>query len=313
MEFSHKPVLLYEAVESLRVRPEGTYVDGTLGGGGHAFEVVRRLKGKGRFAGIDKDDAAIKAAGARLGGFMERVTIIRGSYRDMKPLLHEIGIDEADGILLDLGVSSYQFDEPERGFSYRYDAPLDMRMDRRAPFTARDVVNGYGEKELIRVIYEYGEERYAANIARMICLRREKAPINTTGELSDIVLKAVPAKYRRLAGHPAKKTFQAIRIEVNGELRDLSESLDDMIELLSDGGRLCVITFHSLEDRIVKDIFRRNENPCTCPPSFPVCVCGKKSKGRVLTAKPVLPSPEETAVNPRAAGAKLRVFERRKL
>ena len=310
MEFQHKPVMLNEVIDSLKIRPEGTYVDGTLGGAGHSSQIARRLSGEGRLFGFDQDAAAIEAATRRLEPYKDRVSIIRSNYSEMRERLSELGVRSADGILLDLGVSSYQLDDAQRGFSYRADAPLDMRMDQRQKLSAREVVNGYSIEELTRVIREYGEERFARNIAKHITAEREKKPIDTTGELISIIKAAIPAKAREGGGHPAKRTFQAIRIEVNRELDVLSDSLDGMIDLLADGGRICVITFHSLEDRIVKETFRRNENPCTCPPEFPVCVCGKKSKGHVITRKPIIPSEEETEENPRSKSAKLRVFER---
>ena len=310
MEFQHKPVMLNEVIDSLKIRPEGTYVDGTLGGAGHSSQIARRLSGEGRLFGFDQDAAAIEAAAKRLEPYKDRVSIIRSNYSEMRERLSELGVRSADGILLDLGVSSYQLDDAQRGFSYRADAPLDMRMDQRQKLSAREVVNGYSIGELTRVIREYGEERFARNIAKHITAEREKKPIETTGELISIIKAAIPAKAREGGGHPAKRTFQAIRIEVNRELDVLSDSLDGMIDLLADGGRICVITFHSLEDRIVKEVFRRNENPCTCPPEFPVCVCGKKSKGHVITRKPIIPSVEETEENPRSKSAKLRGFER---
>ena len=311
MAFKHTSVLLHETVDGLNVRPDGIYVDGTLGGGGHAFEVCTRLGDKGRFIGIDQDAAAIEAAGKRLEGFGEKVTIIRSNYRDMKPQLQNIGVDKVDGIVIDLGVSSYQLDTAERGFSYRADAPLDMRMDQRQKMTARDIVNSYSEAELYRVIRDYGEDRFAKNIAKHIVLEREKAPIETTGQLNEIIRRAIPMKIQKTSGHPSKRTFQAIRIELNHELDVLRDSLDEMIDILNPGGRICIITFHSLEDRIVKSAFRKNENPCTCPSHFPVCVCGKVSKGKVVTRKPILPSPEEQESNSRSKSAKLRIFERR--
>ncbi|MCI8638589.1 MAG: 16S rRNA (cytosine(1402)-N(4))-methyltransferase RsmH [Coprococcus sp.] len=311
MAFEHKSVLLGETVEGLSIKPDGIYVDGTLGGGGHAYEVCRRLNNSGSLIGIDQDAAAIEAAGARLLGFGERVTIIRSNYCDMRPRLQQIGIDKVDGIMLDLGVSSYQLDTAERGFSYRSDAPLDMRMDTRQVMTAKDIVNGYSEEDLFRVIRDYGEDKFAKNIARHIVEARGKGPIQTTGELTEIIRRSIPMKFQKTSGHPAKRTFQAIRIECNRELEVLENSLDDMIDILSPGGRLCVITFHSLEDRIVKGSFRKNENPCTCPSSFPVCVCGNVSKGRVITKKPILPGREEMEANSRAKSAKLRIFERK--
>ena len=310
MEFVHKSVLLNETIDGLNIQPDGIYVDGTLGGGGHAYEVCRRLGDKGSIVGIDQDAAAIEAAGNRLKDFGEKVTIVRSNYCDMKSKLHELGIDKVDGIVLDLGVSSYQLDTAERGFSYREDAPLDMRMDTRQKMTARDIVNDYEEMELYRVIRDYGEDKFAKNIAKHIVAARKVKPIETTGELTEIIRASIPMKYQKKSGHPAKRTFQAIRIELNRELEVLKDSLDDMIDLLNSGGRLCIITFHSLEDRIVKSAFRKNENPCTCPSDFPVCVCVKVSKGSILTRKPILPSEEEMEENSRAKSAKLRIFER---
>ena len=311
MEFVHKSVLLKETIDGLKIKPDGIYVDGTLGGGGHAYEVCRRLGEKGSIIGIDQDEAAIEAASVRLKDFGEKVTIIRSNYCDMKSKLHELGIDKVDGIVLDLGVSSYQLDTAERGFSYREDAPLDMRMDRRQKMTARDIVNDYSEMDLYRVIRDYGEDKFAKNIAKHIVAARGINPIETTGQLTEIIRASIPMKYQKKSGHPAKRTFQAIRIELNRELDVLKNSLDDMIEILNPGGRLCIITFHSLEDRIVKSAFKKNENPCTCPPDFPVCVCGKVSKGCVVTRKPILPSEEELEYNSRSKSAKLRIFERR--
>lgn len=310
MEFTHTSVLLKETIDGLNIRPDGIYVDGTLGGGGHAYEVCRRLSKNGRFVGIDQDEAAIDAAGRRLAEFEEQVDIVRSNYCEMPLVMKELGIQKVDGIVLDLGVSSYQLDEPERGFTYREDVPLDMRMDRRQSQTARDIVNEYSEMELYRMIRDYGEDKFAKNIAKHIVAARAAKPIETTLELSEIIKAAIPMKFRAVGGHPAKRTFQAIRIELNRELEVLKNSLDDMIELLNTGGRICIITFHSLEDRIVKNIFRTNENPCTCPSDFPVCVCGKKPKGRVVTRKPILPSEEELLTNSRSKSAKLRIFEK---
>ncbi len=309
MEFAHVSVLLRETIEQLNIRPDGIYVDGTLGGGGHAFEVCSRLSDKGRLIGIDQDADAIAAAGKRLQKFKDRVTIVRSNYCNMRRELQKLGIERVDGIVLDLGVSSYQLDSAGRGFTYREDAPLDMRMDQRQAGTARTIVNEYSEQELFRVIRDYGEDKFAKNIAKHIAAARAK-PIETTGELTEIIRGAIPAKVRMNGGHPAKKTFQAIRIELNKELEVLKDSLDDMIDLLKPGGRICVITFHSLEDRIVKTIFKTNENPCTCPSNFPVCVCGNKPKGRLVVKKPIVPGEEELTKNKRSKSSKLRVFER---
>ncbi len=312
VEFRHTSVLLEEAVESLRVSPDGIYVDGTLGGGGHSYEIARRLSEGGKLIGIDQDAAAVEAAGKRLGEFKNKVVIVRANYAQMEEKLGELGISSVDGILLDLGVSSNQLDDAKRGFTYRdADAPLDMRMDQRRELTAREVVNSRSEEDLTRILREYGEERFAVRIAQRIVSTRLKKPIETAGELTEIVRAAIPAKARAEGRHPARRTFQAIRIEVNGELRVLEESLQGMISILKPGGRICVITFHSLEDRIVKEAFRRAENPCICPPDFPVCVCGRKSLGRVITRKPILPSDEEKELNPRSKSAKMRVFEKR--
>lgn len=311
MEFHHYSVLLAETIEQLHVKPDGIYVDGTLGGGGHAFQVCSRLT-TGRFYGIDQDDAAVRAASQRLAPFADKVTILRNNYCNMRAALKGEGVETVDGILLDLGVSSYQLDTGERGFSYRYDAPLDMRMDRRQSLTAWEIVNQYAENDLYRVIRDYGEEKFAKNIARHIVKSRVDKPIETTYELNEIIRAAIPARMRQ-NGHPSKQTFQAIRIECNRELEVLKESLDDFIQMLNPGGRLCVITFHSLEDRIVKTIFRQNENPCTCPPDFPVCVCGKVSRGRVVTKKAIVPSEQELLENSRSKSARLRVFEKRGL
>ncbi len=310
MGLYHTSVLLRETVEALKIRPDGVYVDGTLGGGGHSYEICKRLSQKGRLIGIDQDAAAIEAASARLGEFKNKVTLIRSNYCEMKKILTDIGVTAVDGILLDLGVSSHQLDTADRGFTYREDAPLDMRMDQRQARTAKDIVNGYSEMELYRIIRDYGEDRFAKNIAKHIVQARQEKPLCTTGELVEVIKAAVPAKIRAVGGHPAKKTFQAIRIELNNELGVLQDSLDDMIELLDNGGRICIITFHSLEDRIVKNGFREKENPCTCPKDFPVCVCGKHPLGRVITRKPILPGEEEIEANSRAKSAKLRVFER---
>ena len=311
MEFKHTSVLLEETIDNLRIKPEGIYVDGTLGGGGHSFQIASALSGAGRLIGIDQDEAAIDAAGARLKPYEERVTLVRDNYRNARQVLRRLGIDKADGIVLDLGVSSFQLDNAQRGFSYRYDTALDMRMDLRQSLTAADIINKYTETKLYHVIRDYGEEQFAKNIAKHIVNARKDKPVETTGELNEIIKAAIPAKMRAAGGHPSKRTFQAIRIECNQELEVLKDSLDDFIEMLNPGGRICIITFHSLEDRIVKAAFRRNENPCTCPPDFPVCVCGKVAKGKVITKKPILPTEEETEENSRAKSAKLRVFEKR--
>ena len=311
MTFSHTSVLLYETVDSLNIRPDGIYVDGTLGGGGHASLVLNRLGEQGRLIGLDQDADAIAAAGERLKEYGDRVTVIRTNYENIKDALASQGISGADGIYLDLGVSSYQLDTADRGFTYREDdAPLDMRMDQRNTQTAKDIVNGYSEMELYRIIRDYGEDRFAKNIAKHIVKARQEKEIETAGELTEIIKAAIPAKVRATGGHPSKRTFQAIRIELNRELQVLEQSIDTMIDLLNPGGRLSIITFHSLEDRIVKNKFRENENTCICPPEFPVCMCGRKSKGRVVTRKPVLPSEEELAANKRSKSAKLRVFEK---
>lgn len=311
MEFKHYSVLRDETIEELNIKPDGIYVDGTLGGAGHSIEICKRLSEKGRLIGIDQDSDAIAAASERLKDYMDRVTIVRSNYSDMKNVIHNLGIDKVDGIVLDLGVSSFQLDTPERGFTYRVeDAPLDMRMDDRQALTARDIVNDYSEMELFRIIRDYGEDKFAKNIAKHIVQARANKPIETTGELNEIIKAAIPSKVRATGGHPSKRTYQAIRIELNHELDVLQDNLDDMIDLLNDEGRICIITFHSLEDRIVKSNFKKNENPCTCPSNFPVCVCGNKSKGHVITRKPILPSEKEIEENSRSKSAKLRVFEK---
>ena len=311
MDFEHASVLLDETIRELKIKPDGIYVDGTLGGGGHAFHVLNRLSEKGRYIGIDQDEDAIMASTKRLAPFQDKVTIVRDNYVNMPKVLKDLGISRVDGILLDLGVSSFQLDEKDRGFTYREDVPLDMRMDQRQTFSARDIVNGYSEQELFHIIRDYGEDKFAKNIAKHIAAEREKAPIETTGQLIEVIKHAIPMKVRAVGGHPAKRTFQAIRIECNRELEVLKTSLDQMIELLNPEGRLCIITFHSLEDRIVKRAFRKNENPCTCPPNFPICTCGNESKGKVITRKPIIPTEEELMRNKRAKSSKLRVFERK--
>lgn len=311
MEFKHVSVLLHETVDGLQVKPDGVYVDGTLGGGGHSYEICKHLDSEGRLIGIDQDAEALNAAKKRLAEFSDRTIFVKSNYGQMGDVLKQQGIDKVDGIVLDLGVSSYQLDNAERGFSYMEDAPLDMRMDREQNISARDIINQYTEGDLFRIIKEYGEERFAKSIARNICKQREDKPIETTFELVDVIRRSMPAKARNAKGHPAKRTFQAIRIECNHELEVLRETLDEMVDLLNDGARISIITFHSLEDRIVKTKFRQWENPCTCPPDFPVCVCGKRSKGKVITRKPILPSGKELEENTRAKSAKLRIFEKK--
>lgn len=308
--FAHTSVLLEEVLEGLKIRPDGIYVDGTLGGGGHSYEIVNRLNESGKLVGIDQDEAAIRAAGERLAPFGKRVTVVRSNYSQTREVLRDLGISGVDGILLDLGVSSYQLDTPERGFSYKYDTELDMRMDTRQVLSAREIVNNYTESELYRIIRDYGEDKFAKNIAKHIVRARQEKPIERTGELNEIIRAAIPAKMRQNGGHPSKRTFQAIRIACNRELEVLQTALDQMIDELNPGGRFCIITFHSLEDRMVKAAFRQYENPCICPSEFPVCVCGKVSKGKVITRKPVLPGEEELAVNKRSKSAKLRIFEK---
>ena len=345
MEFKHTSVLLQECIDGLNIRPDGLYIDGTLGGGGHSFEIAKRLTEGGVLIGIDQDEEALAAAGERLSVYSDRIRLVHDNYENMENAVRSFleetafsvvqreeipdenaglknntdpgtgisGTDVSgtvDGILLDLGVSSYQLDNPERGFSYRADAPLDMRMDRTADFSARDIVNTYSAQELTRILRDYGEEKCAAKIAANIVRERETAPLETTGRLAQIVERSIPMKMRERGGNPCKRTFQAIRIACNRELEVLEDTLDTMIDMLRPGGRLCIITFHSLEDRIVKNAFRRNEKPCICPPEFPVCVCGRVSKGRVITRKPILPGKEELAQNRRSASAKLRIFER---
>lgn len=313
MEFNHKSVLLEETINSLNIKPDGIYVDGTLGGSGHAAKVIERLSGNGRFIGIDQDEDALCAAKDKLSRYNDkvRIDIVKSNYKDMINVLKSLNIEKVDGILLDIGVSSYQIDTVERGFTYKEDGPLDMRMDKSSSFSAKNVVNEYSEMELFRIIRDYGEDKFAKNIAKHIVQKRAEKPFETTGELIEAIKAAIPAKIRANGGHPAKKTFQAIRIEVNKELEVLENSIDEMIDALADGGRLSIITFHSLEDRIVKNKFRENENPCICPPNFPVCVCGRKSKGIVITRKPIVPSDEEISENKRSKSSKLRVFERR--
>ena len=311
MEFKHYSVMLQETIENLNIKPDGIYLDGTLGGAGHSYEIAKRLTKGGHLYGVDQDEAAIEAAGERLKEFKDRVTIIRSNYKDAVSILKEMGVGGVDGILLDLGVSSYQLDTVERGFSYKYDTALDMRMDDRQTLTAKDIVNTYSQKELARIIKEYGEDQFAQNIAKHICAQREIKPIETTFELNEIIKAAIPMKMRATGGHPSKRTFQAIRIECNHELEVLRDSLDEMTNFLKPGGRFAIITFHSLEDRIVKTSFKKSEDPCECPKNFPVCVCGKVPLGKQLTKKPILPSEEELNENSRSKSAKLRVFERK--
>ena len=311
MEFNHYSVLLHETVDNLNIKPDGIYVDGTLGGGGHSFEIASHLT-TGHLYGFDQDTDALKAAGERLACYGDKVTTIHSNYEFMKERLAEQGVTKVDGIMLDLGVSSFQLDEADRGFTYRVDdAPLDMRMDKDNPMTAADIVNTYYAEDLTRVLFNYGEEKFSKQIVKNILKEREKAPILTAGQLNKIISESIPKKAQVGQGHPSKRTYQALRIELNRELTVLENHIDDMIDLLNPGGRLCIITFHSLEDRITKVAFKRNENPCTCPKNFPVCVCGKKSKGKVITRKPILPSEEELEHNSRSKSAKLRVFERR--
>lgn len=310
MDFKHYSVLLPETIEQLHIKEDGIYVDGTLGGGGHSYEIAKRLT-TGRLIGIDQDYDALEAAGERLRPFADRVTLVHSNYEAMIERVHELGIDKVDGILLDLGVSSFQLDTPERGFSYMVeDAPLDMRMDQDNPMTAADIVNDYSEEDLYRIIRDYGEDRFAKNIAKNIVKERQKERITRAGQLNQIIERSIPKKLQVTGGHPAKRTYQAIRIELNRELDVLEQNLDAFIDLLAEDGRICIITFHSLEDRIVKNTFKKNQDPCTCPKDFPVCVCGKKSKGRVITRKPILPSEKELEENTRSRSAKLRVFER---
>ena len=311
MEFVHKSVLLDECIEGLNIKPNGIYVDGTLGGAGHSYHICEKLSDGGRLIGIDQDEDAICAATKRLEKHKDKVTIVRDNYCNIKKVLNDLNIQKVDGILLDIGVSSYQLDTSERGFTYKEeDAPLDMRMDQRMTMTAENIVNDYSEMELFRVIRDYGEDKFAKNIAKHIVNARKESRITTTGQLTEIIKAAIPMKFRATGGHPAKKTFQAIRIELNRELEVLENSIDDMIELLNDEGRLCIITFHSLEDRIVKNRFRDNVNTCTCPPEFPVCVCGNLPKGKIITNKPIVPSDKELSENKRSKSSKLRIFQR---
>jgi len=310
LEFKHESVLIGEVLEFLNIKPDGIYVDGTLGGGGHSFRIVQQLK-TGQLVGIDQDQDALDSAGKRLAIFSDRIRLVKGNFVNTRSILADLGIEKADGILLDIGVSSWQIDNPERGFTYREDAPLDMRMDRSQTFSAKDIVNTYSREDLARIIREYGEDSFANNIAKHIVNERAKHEITTTGQLAEIVEQAIPAAVRKGSRGAAKKTFQALRIEVNSELEVLEQAIPDLIDLLNPGGRLLVITFHSLEDRIVKNAFRKAENPCTCPPNFPECVCGAVPLGTIITRKPIIPSEEETEKNKRASSAKLRVFEKK--
>lgn len=310
MEYKHESVLINEVIEQLKIRPGGIYADGTLGGGGHSFQIAARLSDGGKLIGIDQDEDAVEAAGRHLSVYKDRCILVHDNYENMVSIVKGLGFDKVNGILLDLGVSSYQLDNAERGFSYNQDAPLDMRMDQTNPLSAKEVVNEWSEEELVRILREYGEERYASNIARNIVREREKKPIERTGQLVTIIRSSIPMKMQERGGNPCKRSFQAIRIAVNRELEVLSDSIDGMIDLLAPGGRFCIITFQSLEDRIVKNAFRKNENPCICPPEFPVCVCGRKSRGTVITKKAIVPSAEEIRHNKRASSAKLRVFEK---
>lgn len=310
MEFKHVSVLKNECIEGLNIQASGTYVDGTFGGGGHAMEIISRLNGNGRFIGIDQDQDAIENGRTKLEPYKNKAQLVRDNFSNIIPIMKDLHIVSVDGILLDIGVSSYQLDTGERGFSYMHDAELDMRMDQRNPMTAKRMVAEYSEQELARIIRNYGEERWANRIAQFITEERKKKPIETTGQLVEVIKKAVPKGARQGGPHPAKRTFQALRIAVNNELGILEQAIEDMTEILSPGGRLCIITFHSLEDRIVKQTFHRLEHPCTCPPDFPVCVCGKKPSIRVITRKPILPSEEELAENPRSRSAKLRILEK---
>ncbi len=312
-EFVHYSVMLNEVLDALDIKEDGIYVDGTLGGAGHSTEICKRLT-TGRLIGFDQDEDAIRAATDKLkeNHQLEKVTIVHSNYENMKEELEKLGISKVDGILLDLGVSSFQLDTGERGFSYmQEDAPLDMRMDRRNPKTAATILNEYSEEELFHIIRDYGEDKFAKNIAKHIVAKRQQQPFETVGQLNEVIDASIPAKMKKTGGHPSKRTFQALRIELNRELFVLEENLDDMIDLLNEEGRLAIITFHSLEDRIVKNSFKKNEDPCTCPKDFPVCVCGKKSKGKQLTRKPILPSERELEENSRSKSAKLRVFRKK--
>ena len=310
MEFRHRPVMLEQCVKGLDIRPDGIYVDGTLGGGGHSGAICRNLNERGTLIGIDRDRDALDVSSERLKEYKCKKYFVQSNYSDIKQVLNELKIEKVDGALLDLGVSSFQLDNPQRGFSYMNDAPLDMRMSQYEDNTAYDIVNDYDRNELIRVIGKYGEERWASRIADFIVKVRSDKPIESTYELVDVIKQAIPASARRTGPHPAKRTFQAIRIEVNDELSQLERAVEEFCDILAPGGRLCIITFHSLEDRIVKEIFSRRANPCTCPREFPICVCGKKADIKKITGKPFVPDAEETEENPRARSAKLRIAEK---
>lgn len=312
MDFKHVPVLYEECISNLDIKPDGIYVDGTLGGGGHSFGIGSKLSEKGMLIGIDRDTDALEAAGKRLEPLKCRKRLVHSTYADIRDVLDELGIEGIDGALLDIGVSSFQLDNADRGFSYMQDAPLDMRMNAEDDFSAYDVVNGYDKKQLTEIIRKYGEEKWASRISDFIVKERKKGNIETTGQLVDIIKAAIPAKARREGPHPAKRTFQAIRIEVNSELDQLERAIDEFCDVLNPGGRLCIITFHSLEDRIVKEAFNRRLDPCTCPKEFPVCVCGKVSDVVKVTGKPIISGEEELENNPRARSAKLRVIEKKR-
>lgn len=309
MEYTHKPVLLRQCLEGLGIRPDGTYIDGTLGRAGHSLEIVKRLT-SGRLIAIDRDKAALDAAPARLEGYMDKVTLVRGNFGDLTNILASLGVSGVDGMLFDLGVSSPQLDDGSRGFSYLQDAPLDMRMDQSAPLTARDVVNGWSQEELKRILWQYGEERYSGLIAAAIARAREQETIETTGQLAELIRNAMPAKARREKQHPAKRSFQAIRIAVNDELGEVERLLSGALDALNAGGRLAIISFHSLEDRLVKTAYVEWAKGCTCPPDFPVCVCGKTPKVKLIGKRPIVADDEELNHNPRARSAKLRVAEK---
>lgn len=310
IKFSHYSVMLPECIEALAIKPDGIYVDGTTGGGGHSYEIASRLSENGRLICIDQDTDALSAAGERLAPFKDRITFVKNNFTNLSSVLEELGIEKIDGLLLDLGVSSYQLDTPERGFSYNSDAPLDMRMDKDAALSAYDVVNTYPENELRRILFDYGEESFAPKIAGAIVNARAEKPIETTFELTNIIKSVMPKKMLAVGHHPAKKTFQAIRIEVNSELSVIAPAIDGAVEHLAEGGRIAIISFHSLEDRCVKSTYQKHAQGCTCPPDFPVCICGNKPKIKIITKKPLLPSKEELEVNHRSHSAKLRVAEK---